>query len=121
MPEAPRKRPEIHTVLRSFRGHLRARPAAVFAALVRRLHPEGDASICYTADPAAFLVIVQGGWWYRGEYRVVPDDAGSNLEHVIVNVAQRARPLSRIIARRVPVEAPAEFEALLTGLRRELE
>jgi hypothetical protein len=121
MPEAPRKRPEKHAVLRSFRGHLRARPAAVFAALDRRLGPGEGASIRYAADPAAFLVIVQGGWWYRAEYRVVPDELGSNLEHVIVNVAQRARPLSRITARRVLSVAPVEFQTLLKDLRIELE
>jgi hypothetical protein len=121
MPEAPRKRPDKHVVLRSFRGHLRARPAAVFAALDRHLKPGEGASASYRADPAAFLVIVQGGWWYRGEYRVVPDEAGSNLEHVIVNVAQRARLLSRITAHRVLSAAPVKFQTLLKDLRIELE
>lgn len=121
MPEAPRKRPGKHAVLRSLRGHLRARPAAVFAALDRHLNPGEGSSSFYTADPSAFLVIVQGDWWYRGEYRVVPDESGSNLEHVIVNVAQRARPLSRIIARRVLSAAPGEFQTLLKDLRIELE
>jgi hypothetical protein len=121
MPEAPRKRPDRHQVLRSFRGHLRARPAAVFGALDRRLRPGEGASSFYTADPVAFLIIVQGDWWYRGEYRVVPDETGSNLEHVIVNVAQRARPLSRLTARRVLAEAPREFQALVKDLRIDVE
>jgi hypothetical protein len=121
MPEAPRRRPEKHEVLRSFRGHLRARPPAVFAALDRRLDPGEGASGHYAADAAAFLVIVQGDWWYRGEYRAVPDEAGSNLEHVILNVAQRAPLLSRITARRVLSAAPGEFQTLLKDLRIELE
>ena len=108
-------------MLRSFRAHVRARPAAVFAALERRLRPGDDAESYYTADPAAFLIIVQGGWWYRGEYRVVPDETGSNVEHVIVNVAQHARALSGITARRVLAAAPADFEALVRRLRSELE
>jgi hypothetical protein len=121
MSEAPRRRPERHTVLRSFRGHILARPAAVFAALDDRLRPDGETGSHYTTEPSAFLIIVQGDWWYRGEYRVVPDESGSNLEHVIVNVAQRARVLSSITSRRVLAASPAEFETLLRGLRRELE
>jgi hypothetical protein len=121
MGEAPRKRPQQHSVLRSFRAHLRVRPAAVFAALDDRLRPTAEAHSRYTADPAAFLIITQGDWWYRGEYRLVPDETGTNLEHVIVNVAQRARALSAITARRVLAHAPAEFDALVRQLRLELE
>jgi len=121
MPEDPRKRPARHEVLRSFRGHLRARPAAVFGALDRRLNPGAGASGHYVADSAAFLVVVQGDWWYRGEYRAVPDESGSNLEYAIVNVAQRARPLSRLTARRVLAAAPKEFQTLLKDLRIEVE
>lgn len=108
-------------MLRSFAGHVRARPAAVFAAIDSRMRPADDAESGYLADPAAFLVVMQGGWWYRGEYRVVPDEAGSNVEHAIVDVAQRARGLSKITARRVLAAAPAEFDALVKALRLELE
>ncbi len=75
----------------------------------------------YTTDPAAFLIITQGDWWYRGEYRLVPDETGSNLEYTILNVAQRARILSHIAARHVLAAAPTGFETLVRGLRRELE
>jgi hypothetical protein len=51
----------------------------------------------------------------------VPDETGSNLEHVIVNVALRARPLSRLTARRVLAEAPREFQALVKDLRIDVE
>lgn len=121
MPAAPRKRPQQHTVLQSFRAHFRARPAAVFAALDARMRPGADSRVLYTADPAAFLVILQGDWWYRGEYRVVPDETGSNLEHVIVNVAQRARAISRLTARSALAAAPGEFDAIVRRLRLELE
>lgn len=121
MPEAPRRRPEKHAILRSFRAHLRARPAVVFEALDARLRPRNASESLYTADSAAFFIIAQGGWWYRGEYRVVPDETGSNVEHVIVNVAQHARTLSGITARRVLASAPAEFELLIGRLRREVE
>jgi hypothetical protein len=121
MPEAPRKRPVKHTVVGSFRAHLRARPGAVFTALDGRMRPRSGSTSLYTADPVAFFIIAQGHWWYRGEYRMVPDETGSNLEYVIVNVAQHARALSRLTSRRVRTSAPAEFELLVGRLRREVE
>ena len=75
----------------------------------------------FTADARAYLVIAQGGWWYRGEYRVVPDDHGSHVEHAIVNVAQRAHRFGAFTGRKVIAQAPVEFEKLLRQLRIELE
>jgi hypothetical protein len=121
MPEAPRTRPTGSEVLLSLAGHVRARPARVFEAIDRRMRPSVDSESLYTADPAAFLVISQGGWWYRAEYRVVPDERGSNVEHVILNVAQTARALGRFTGRRVLREAPERFEMMLRQLRLELE
>ncbi|WP_326959482.1 hypothetical protein [Amycolatopsis sp. NBC_01286] len=37
------------------------------------------------------FVAVQGGWWYRGEYRVTADPAGSRVEHRVVNAAEWGR------------------------------
>ncbi|MCU1513562.1 MAG: hypothetical protein JWO10_652 [Microbacteriaceae bacterium] len=121
MAEAPRTRPESYDVLHSFYGHVKARPRAVFDALDARLRPGHDAESLYTADPAAFLIIAQGGWWYRAEYRVVPDEFGSNLEHVLLNVAQTGRRAGRFTGRKVIEQAPAGFERLLKELRLELE
>jgi hypothetical protein len=121
MPEAPRERPGNHTLLRSFAGHVRARPKAVFEALDRRFRPTEATESLYTADSAAFLIIAQGGWWYRGEYRIVPDERGSNIEHYIVNVAQAAHWLGPITGRKVLKQAPTAFERLLRQLRAELE
>ena len=121
MPEAPRRRPEKHEILCTFRAHVLARPAAVFEALDARLRPDSSSESFYTADASAFLIITQGGRWYRGEYRVIPDDTGSNVEHTVVNVAQQARSARGINARRVLASAPAEFELLIERLRREVE
>ena len=121
MPEAPRSRPASFVVLHTLRGHVRARPVAVFAALNARFRPSGSSSSLYFADPSAFLIVAQGGWWYRGEYRVVPDEQGSHVEHVMLNVARIARPLGRFTGRRVVADAPAAFETLLRQLRLELE
>ncbi|HEY0261111.1 MAG TPA: hypothetical protein VGC18_14805 [Lacisediminihabitans sp.] len=121
MPEAPRQRPADHLVLASFSGHVRARPKAVFEAIDQRLRPSEGSRSSYFADDAAFLIVEQGGWWYRGEYRIVPDERGSNVEHYILNVARRMSGLGGAAARRVLRLAPVEFDRLIAGLRRELE
>jgi len=36
-------------------------------------------------------VAMQGGWWYRGEYTVDEDPAGSRVTHRVYNVATRGR------------------------------
>lgn len=102
-------------------GHLRARPRAVFEALAARFDPGSEATSLFTADPAAWLVISQGGWWYRAEYRVVPGEGGSHLEHTLLNVSERGRSPGRFSGGRIVQEAPAEFERLLAALRAELE
>lgn len=114
-------RPQHATVLHSFRSHVRARPRAVFDAIARRFDPGKDAQSFFTADSAAGLVIVQGGWWYRGEYRVIPDDLGSRVEHVLLNIADSGRRLTRSADRRLIEAAPADFGRLMTSLRAELE
>ena len=108
-------------MLRSFAGHVRARPRAVFEAIDRRFRPPDGSRILYTADPAAFLIIIQGHWWYRGEFRVVPDEKGSHIEHYIVNVAQTAHRLGPVAGRRALKQEPLAFERLLRQLRAELE
>lgn len=121
MPEAPRQRPSKHTVLHTFAAHVQARPKAVFAALDARLNPGPGAGSLYLADPQAFFIVAQGGWWYRAEYRVVPDERGSNLEHVIVNVAQRGEKAALATGRKVVTDAPLAFHELVKSLRAELE
>jgi hypothetical protein len=107
-------------VVHSLSAHVKARPKPVFEALDRRFRPAESSVSLYTADPAAFLIIAQGGWWYRGEYRVVPDEYGSNVEHRMLNIARQHR-LGRFAGRKVIEEAPARFERLVKELRLELE
>ena len=121
MPEAPRERPEKHTVLHTFVAHITADQAVVFSALERRMDPGPMATNGFLADPGDLLIVMQGAWWYRGEYRVVPYAAGSNLEHVIVNVAQRAERAALVAGRRVIQSAPIAFHDLVKSLRGELE
>ena len=121
MLEAPRTRPEKHAVLHTLAAHIRARPRAIFDALDRRLDPGATAVSAYLADANAFFIVAQGGWWYRAEYRIVPDDHGSNLEPVVVNVAQRGEKLALAAGRRVVASAPLAFHDLVRSLRAELE
>lgn len=121
MTEAPRRRPEPHRVLVSLHGHIRARPHEVFQTIARRCDPGERRRSLFLADPRAHLVVSQGGRWYRGEYRVVADDRGSHIVHMIVDISRRQRPLGRFSGRAVVERAPAEFERMLRQLRLELE
>lgn len=93
----------------------------MFDAIAERFDPGVNAQSFFTADSAAWLVIVQGGWWYRAEYRIIPDDAGSRVEHALLNVAKTGRRLGRAAGRRVIESAPVDFERLIASLRAELE
>lgn len=128
-------RPQRHTVLRSFAGHLDAAPHEVFAALIERM--QGAPGIA--VDAAGREIVQQGGWWYRGEYRVMAEPAehdaasqsgidsaaaaaasGTRLEFEIVNVAQSWHWAGPIAGRRVLAEAPYGFHALLSDVEAEL-
>lgn len=129
---APSIRPERHTVLRSFAGHLDADPASVFAALLQRM--QGAPGVAVDAD--AREIAQQGGWWYRGEYRVMAEPAehgaeagaeggaaasGTRLEYEIVNVAQSWHWAGPIAGRKVLADAPYGFHALLSDIEAELD
>lgn len=121
MTEAPRERPERSVVLLKLDGHVCARPKPVFDAITRILDPGGDAHSDFLADHRRSLVVAQGGWWYRAEYRVVPDERGSLVEHYLVNTSGREKRFGRPVGQKLIASAPAEFERLLKRLREELE
>lgn len=109
------ERPARHTVLRSFAGHLDATPDAAFRALEAELAVHRPA-----VDPAARLVVVQGEWWYRAEYRVRADDdrpGETIVEHEIVNVAERWHRLAPFAGRAELRDAPSAFQRLLTAVQ----
>ena len=108
-------------MLHDLHSHIRARPKVIFDAISQRFDPGENAHSLFTADSAAWLVIVQGGWWYRAEYRVIPDDTGSRVEHALVNIASTGKRLGRFAGRRVIESAPEEFDRLIRSLRAELE
>ncbi|PWC07364.1 hypothetical protein [Mycetocola zhujimingii] len=117
---APLERPVRSTPLRAYAGEIHADPDAVFAALERRLR-EGSTESTLAVDRAGRFVAVQGGWWYRAEYRVMASDDGARIEHEVLNVAPRLHWAGPLAGRRVLADSPAAFGALLTGLAAELE
>lgn len=120
MPAITLERPERHTVLRSFAGHLESPPDEVFARLVEHLTAEAARSGTESGllvDEPTRAVIVQGEWWYRGEYAVLPEGHGDSVvEYEIVNVAQRAHRAAPFAGRREIASAPSVFQALLTAI-----
>jgi hypothetical protein len=120
MTDASLDLPRKHTVLRSFAGHLDAAPDDVYASLERQLRPGDETGGHFLADPERRLVIVEGDWWYRGEYRVLPEDGGSRVEHEVINVAQVAHWAGAITGRSVVAGAASAFQRLLSGLDDEL-
>ncbi|MCU1442505.1 MAG: hypothetical protein JWQ59_655 [Cryobacterium sp.] len=122
MKDAELDLPAKRTVLRSFAGHLDAPPDAVYPLLARELAPGDETGGHFLADPGRRLVVVQGDWWYRGEYRVLPEDGGSRIEHEIYNVAQVAHWAGALTGRSVVRRAAAAFQRVLSdiaaGLRR---
>ena len=108
-------------MLHTFTAYVRARPDAVFRAVATRVEPGPAAPLEMLTDTEGLVIVVQGAWWYRGEYRVVGDTAGSTLEHVVVNVAQRGERAAVLAARKSITTAPLAFHELVKSLRAELE
>jgi hypothetical protein len=112
---APIERPSRSTALRAYAGEIHAAPAVVFAALERSLrHSSGDAAV--TIDNPQLFAVVQGGWWYRAEYRVMASDDGARIEHELLNVAAKAHWAGPLAGRKVLADSPAAFGRLLTDL-----
>ncbi|MFG1641022.1 hypothetical protein ACGFMK_12100 [Amycolatopsis sp. NPDC049252] len=65
-------------------------PGEVFERLRVRL-TSGGYPMRVEVDADRGFVAVQGGWWYRGEYRVTADPGGARVEHRVVNAASRGR------------------------------
>lgn len=102
METAPRDRPARHTVLREFTRDVSCPPEAVLRALAGTRYDS--------------LVVEQGDWWYRGEYRVEPQGNGSRVSLTIVNVAQRLHWSAPLAGRRELADAERAFDALLATI-----
>lgn len=120
MQEASLERPANNTPLLALAGIIHADADTTYEALAELVAPtEGQAS--YVRDDATRTLVLQGGWWYRGEYRVLPDEDGARVEHELVNVARTAHWAGPITGRSVIADTPALFQQLLTDLAARVE
>ena len=117
---APIERPSRSTPLRAYAGEIHAAPLAVFAALERHVRA-GSEETGIAVDRNQMFLVVQGGWWYRAEYRVLASDDGARIEHEVLNVAPTAHWAGPLAGRKVLGNSPAAFGRLLTDLAAELE
>jgi hypothetical protein len=90
VPEHPRSGSALVKTLAEASGVVARPPAEVFERLRRKL-AGGAYPLRMDVDREHGFVAVQGGWWYRGEYRVTADPAGARVEHRVVNAATRGR------------------------------
>ena len=62
------ERPARYRVLRSYAGHLEFGPDSVYDCLLRLLEENAETRGHLATNAAERLAVVQGAWWYRGEY-----------------------------------------------------
>jgi hypothetical protein len=117
---APLERPAKSTPLRAYAGEIHAEPSTVFAALERLVRASAkDASVA--VDSTERFLVVQGGWWYRAEYRVIESENGARIEHELLNVANKAHWAGPLTGRKVLGDSAGAFGRLLTELAASLE
>ena len=121
MQEASLERPAKNTPLLALAGVVHADADTTYFALADLVTPhEGQAS-SFVRDDEARTLVLEGGWWYRGEYRVFPHEEGARVEHELVNVARTAHWAGPITGRSVIADTPALFQQLLTDLAARVE
>jgi len=120
MNTAPLERPTKATILRSYASTIEADPDAVFAALAPIVEATAGEGF-FVTDPGTRRAIAQGGWWYRAEYRVLVDDAGSRIEHELVNVAERFHWAGPIAGRAAVADSANAFQRVLSQVVDALE
>ncbi len=95
-------------------------PDEVFEDVLRRVTGGGYPMRTEVDRERGFLA-VQGGWWYRGEYRVTPDPGGARVEHRVVNAATWGRwgvPLANRFFVGFRAKTAAGFARMLEELAR---
>jgi hypothetical protein len=108
-------RPARSTVLREHQSVIEAPLSAVLARLAAVVDPGEQSS--FAVDETAGLVVVQGGWWYRAEYRVAADPAGTRVTLTILNVAQPAHWAGPITGRAALRSSAQDFGAVIAAVR----
>ena len=109
------ERPPGAPVLCELSGRIEGDADRVFELLVELIDPRGESH--FVVDRSSRRAVVQGDYWYRGEYRVDQVDAAADVEYIIVNVASGWRGLGALTGRRAVRAAPDAFEELMNHIR----
>ncbi|MDF3294110.1 hypothetical protein [Streptomyces silvisoli] len=112
---APLARPELHTVLLELERELAADPVKVFHLLVPQLAPN-DGHTKFAVYPDCLTAVMQGDWWYRGEYRVTAAPGGARVSYTVVNVAQEQHEGGNLIGESTVAAAPDAFARRIDAL-----
>ena len=102
-------------MLREHQSVIAAPRAAVLAALAAVVDPGPDSN--FALDDKAGLIVVQGGWWYRAEYRVSDDPAGSRVAFTLLNVATPAHWAGPITGRAAVASSARDFGDVIARVR----
>jgi hypothetical protein len=100
-------------LLKELRGVVEA-PVEQVAPLV--LVAPAAPGVTVALDHAAGTLVVQGGWWYRGETSVRPHPGGTLITYRIVDIAPRGRWATWFVSRQPLRDAPAVFASQLAAL-----
>lgn len=117
---APLVRPAPHTVLLALEREVDASPAEVFDLLVPRLAP-ADGRTKFAVYPDSFTAVMQGDWWYRGEYRVTAVPGGARVSYTVVNVARKQHEAGNLISNGTVATAPGAFAQHLDAVEESLK
>jgi hypothetical protein len=90
VPEHARVGSAVVKTLAEASGVVARPPEEVFEAVRRRVTGGGHPMRTEVDRERGFLA-VQGGWWYRAEYRVTADPAGARVEHRVLDAAEWGR------------------------------
>jgi len=120
MSTAPLQRPPKATPQLMMAGVIHAPCHEVFEAVREAVAPlEGQGHLA--VDEHRGMIVVQGDWWYRAEYTIVPDIDGSRVELEILNVAQKAHFAGAWTGRSALKAAPGAFQQVLTAVAARVE
>ena len=102
-------------MLREHQSVIDAPPDRVFAALASAVDPGPASNLAI--DEAAGMIVVQGDWWYRAEYRVDADAAGTRIRFTLLNVARPAHWAGPITGRVAIRSSARDFGEVIAGVR----
>ena len=106
-------------LLLTMRGVIEAPVDAVTSALLNQVRGS-HVGVSVVSDKQTRKIVVEGGWWYRGETSIEPHVQGSLVTYQILDVADRWRWAAAIISRKPIGQAPYVFADQLQAVGQEL-